>query len=55
MASSSDTDVVCLTDFEKLSEKKMSPSAWDYIRSGADDQRTLEDNIEAFKRSVTVV
>ena len=42
--------VVCLDDFEKAAEEKIPKSALDYYKSGANDQVTLKDNTQAFKR-----
>jgi hypothetical protein len=44
--------VVCLDDFEREAVKVLPKNAFDYFRSGADDEATLRDNIDAFKRSV---
>jgi hypothetical protein len=44
--------VVCLDDFERQAIKVLTKNAFDYFRSGADDEVTLKDNENAFKRSV---
>ena len=42
--------MVCLDDFERMASRKLSKAAYDYFRSGADDEVTLKNNVEAFKR-----
>ena len=42
--------LVCLDDFEKYAFKSLPLNALDYYRSGANDQVTLKDNVEAFRR-----
>jgi isopentenyl diphosphate isomerase/L-lactate dehydrogenase-like FMN-dependent dehydrogenase len=39
-----------LADFEALAAGRMPPAAWDYYRSGCDDERTLQANCDAFAR-----
>lgn len=39
-----------LNDFEILAEEKISSSAFDYYRGGADEEITLRENISAFKK-----
>ena len=41
---------VCVNDFEKLAKTKLTKPVWDYFRSGATDEQTLEDNCLAFRR-----
>ena len=43
--------MVCLDDFEAFATNSLPRNALDYYRSGANDQYTLKDNREAFKRS----
>ena len=52
MTSQDNGVIVCLADYEKIAAKKLCPATYDYIRSGADDQVSIAENIEAFKRSV---
>lgn len=42
--------MISLEDFEKFAFKTLPLNALDYYRSGANEQVTLKDNIEAFKR-----
>eukprot|EP01104_Vermistella_antarctica_P004131 TRINITY_DN14641_c0_g1_i1.p1 TRINITY_DN14641_c0_g1~~TRINITY_DN14641_c0_g1_i1.p1 ORF type:complete len:518 (-),score=96.12 TRINITY_DN14641_c0_g1_i1:3-1424(-) len=37
-------------DFEAVAQKMMSKEGWDYYCSGADDEITLRDNMDSFKR-----
>ena len=46
--------MVCLDDFERYASKVLPKYAYDYYRSGADDQITLKENAEAFRRFVHV-
>ena len=41
---------VCLDDFEPLAAARISSAAYDYYRSGAGDERTLDRNRDAFDR-----
>lgn len=41
---------VCVSDFEKKAREVLPKAVYDYYRSGADEQRTLTDNVAAFKR-----
>ena len=41
---------VCLDDFENHAVGTLPLNALDYYRSGANDELTLKDNLEAFKR-----
>ncbi|XP_068606142.1 2-Hydroxyacid oxidase 1 [Brachionichthys hirsutus] len=41
---------VCVSDFEEEARKVLPKAVYDYYRSGADEQRTLEDNVAAFNR-----
>jgi hypothetical protein len=49
------TPVVCLDDIEQYARRVLTKNAFDYYRSGADDQITLKDNVDAFRRSVYVL
>jgi isopentenyl diphosphate isomerase/L-lactate dehydrogenase-like FMN-dependent dehydrogenase len=37
-------------DYERLAEEKVDPGAWGYFAGGAADERTLADNLDAFRR-----
>lgn len=41
---------VCVSDFEEEARKVLPKAVYDYYRSGADEQRTLADNVAAFTR-----
>jgi 4-hydroxymandelate oxidase len=42
--------LVSLRDFERLAVERMTPAAWEFINSGAGDERTVRWNEEAFAR-----
>lgn len=42
--------LVCLRDFEKYAQKHLNANARDYYFSGANDEVTLKENVEAFRR-----
>ena len=42
--------MVCLAAFEAHAQKVLDRNAWDYYSSGADQEQTLRDNLEAFGR-----
>jgi 4-hydroxymandelate oxidase len=39
-----------LWDYERIAEGKVEPGAWGYFAGGSGDERTLADNLEAFRR-----
>ena len=41
-----------MADFEKIARERMDPSAYDYYAGGANDERTVADNLRAFERWV---
>jgi 4-hydroxymandelate oxidase len=41
---------VSVADLERLAHERLSPEAWDYVAGGAEDERTLADNLAAFGR-----
>src|SRR5262245_59204297 len=41
---------VNVLDFESIAREKMTPSAYDYYAGGAEDEVTLAENREAFRR-----
>ena len=47
--------LVCLDDFEKEAEKRLSKTAFGYFQGAADDQQTATDNRAAFSRLVYVM
>ncbi|NXG11614.1 HAOX2 oxidase, partial [Sakesphorus luctuosus] len=42
--------MVCLSDFEAYAKKYLPKLAWDYFAAGADDCKTRDENITAYKR-----
>jgi len=42
------TGPINVADFEPIARARMEPAAWDYYAGGADDERTLADNLAAF-------
>ena len=46
------TDPINVADFEKLARERMEASAYDYYAGGANDERTVADNLRAFERLV---
>jgi len=44
------SDVVALSDYERLARARMTPEAWAYLSGGAADELTLRWNREAFDR-----
>ena len=44
----------CLSDFEAHAQKVLDRSAWNYYSSGANEEQTLRDNVQAFQRCVCV-
>lgn len=55
MASESKLQLVCLQDYEEHASKILPPFVLDFYRGGADQEQTLRDNREAFKRYVLLV
>ena len=45
-------DPINVADFETLARARMEPSAFDYYAGGANDERTVADNLRAFERWV---
>ena len=43
---------VCIDDIAELAKQKLDRNAYNYYASGADEEQTLKDNVEAFKRLV---
>jgi isopentenyl diphosphate isomerase/L-lactate dehydrogenase-like FMN-dependent dehydrogenase len=43
-------DALQVTDFEPLARTALPPAHWGYMASGVDDDVTLRENVEAFKR-----
>ncbi|GFS94666.1 hydroxyacid oxidase 1 [Nephila pilipes] len=47
---SKSSDFICVEDFEKYALQTLPRNAADYYRSGANEEQTLQENREAFKR-----
>ena len=45
-------DPVNVFDFATLAKKKLDPVAWDYLEGGSEDEQTLLDNREGFKKII---
>ena len=45
---------VCLADFEVCFNNSLDKSTHDYYSSGANQEQTLKDNVEAFMRYMYV-
>jgi len=45
-------DPVNVMDFAALAQKKLDPVAWDYLAGGAEEEATLRDNIDGFKKII---
>lgn len=43
-------NIVNLADIEALARQVLSDSAWDYVAGGAEDEYTIAENIQAYKR-----
>ena len=41
---------VCVQDYETNASKILSPTVLDYYQGGSDQEQTLRDNRDAFKR-----
>lgn len=42
--------VVCLADIAAIARQKLDRNAYSYFASGADEEQTLRDNVNSFKR-----
>lgn len=47
--------LLCVADFERHAGSVLGKNAWDYYSSGANQQQTLKDNVDAFKRLVNTM
>ena len=52
MSSESKLQLVCLQDYEEHASQVLPPFVLDFYRGGADQEQTLRDNRESFKRYV---
>ena len=46
------TDPVCLEDFESYARQYLPNHAFEFFAGGANEETTIRENVEAFKRSV---
>ena len=46
----SDEKLVCIEDYEIYAAKVLSSNALEYYKSGADEEQTLRENRDSFKR-----
>ena len=46
----STTELICLRDFERKAEEMVDLKTRDFWGDGADQQQTISENIEDFKR-----
>ena len=44
------SDPVCLADFENYAREHLPKHAFDFFAGGANEENTLRENVEAFKR-----
>lgn len=44
------SSLICIPEFEKAARAALSRMAWDYYRSGADAERTLRQNVRAYRQ-----
>ena len=44
------TKMLCVADFEAHAKAALGRNAWGYYSSGANQEQTLKDNVEAFAR-----
>lgn len=44
------SSMINLADFEKVAEETMTPNAWAYVSSGADDEISMRGNASAYRR-----
>ena len=51
---SNNSNPVCIKDLEEFAKKTLPRNAYDYYSSGADDQQTLQENINAYKRYIYI-
>jgi len=49
---SADEPALCLEDFEKKAKEKSSDRSLRFLIGGADEELTMKDNVDAFKRYV---
>ena len=43
-------EMFCVSDFEEHARKVLPKNAWDYYSSGANQEQSLRDNVDAFSR-----
>jgi isopentenyl diphosphate isomerase/L-lactate dehydrogenase-like FMN-dependent dehydrogenase len=45
-------DPVNVMDFAKIAQRKLDPVAWDYLEGGSEEESSLRDNIEGYKKLI---
>ncbi len=50
LASRYKVGMFCVADFEASAREALGRNAWGYYSSGANQQQTLRDNVEAYSR-----
>src|SRR5213593_2099990 len=45
-------DPVNVMDFARLAQKRLDPAAWDYLEGGSEEEATLRDNIDGYKKII---
>ncbi|KAH0365005.1 L-lactate dehydrogenase, partial [Aureobasidium melanogenum] len=46
------SSMISVNDFESVAEKTMTPTAWAYVSSGADDEITMKENARAYQKTL---
>ncbi|KAI5274864.1 L-lactate dehydrogenase [Aureobasidium subglaciale] len=44
------SSMISVNDFEGVAEKTMTPTAWSYVSSGADDEISMRENANAYRK-----
>ncbi|KAI5215605.1 L-lactate dehydrogenase [Aureobasidium subglaciale] len=44
------SSMISVNDFEGVAEKTMTPTAWSYVSSGADDEISMRENADAYRK-----
>lgn len=50
MTSGKEPEPITISDVREIAKKRLSRQAWDYYRTGADEEHTLRRNEEAFQQ-----
>ena len=49
-SSATNSEPICLADFEPLAKAKMSAMSWEFVTAGAADELTVQWNKESYRR-----